>query len=235
MIRIRNLLIVSILFAVFMLASMKIAFDIQTLDFIGVAFVVLSVCLAGSAVCSIFFAVKYGRIRLEATTDSLTGVANLRYLQVRLEHELERVKRYGIPLSVVLLELDGFKNVMERYGHNCANEVLKSISSLIKKRARSADLISRYGEDKFCVVLFHTDSKGAQVFAERLRLAVANNVFKCAASDLKLTLSVGISSFDKNIVVASEVLLEQADVALYESSGAGKNRVSLFRQNLPKP
>jgi diguanylate cyclase (GGDEF)-like protein len=230
----RSLLVVCLVLLVFAGASIWAYFNDYKLDLVGIPFVVLSTYILGTIARSISLAIESTRLRLQATTDSLTGIANLRYLQVRLEHEIERVKRYGVPLSIIMFDVDGFKGVNDKHGHGCGNDILKEITEILRQQTRSADLIARYGGDEFCVLLFHTDSGGASVFAERLRLSVEKHIFKTRVGDIKLTLSIGVTSLEGGSSAAWESLLEQADVALYESKGLGKNRVTVFHPKNPK-
>lgn len=161
-----------------------------------------------------------------AQTDPLTQVLNRRALMDRLVSELDRARRYGHSVAVLMLDLDGFKLVNDTRGHIVGDNVLKDTAELLRGAVRSADFVARYGGEEFVVVLPETSLDGAVVFAERLRERVAASVFS-GGTDVTLTLSVsvGVSLFPGPLITSVDDLLASADAALYRAKGDGRNCV----------
>ena len=156
-----------------------------------------------------------------ATTDGLTGLMNHRTFQERLRQEFTRATRYGTPLSLLLLDVDHFKQFNDTFGHPAGDAVLKSVSQVLRMTARHTDLVARYGGEEFVLVLPQTDSHGATVIAERVRVAIA-----AASWDLRaVTVSIGVSTLALDTPDPS-VLIARADQALYHSKAAGRDRVT---------
>ena len=169
--------------------------------------------------------------------DSLTGLANRRCFDENLEKELKRSSRDSTPLSLILLDVDYFKDFNDTYGHLVGDECLRQISSVLQKTVeRSHDLAARYGGEEFAVILPSTDLKGGLVIAERLRSLVENlDLTSPKASILQsITISLGVVSVvpgERNIT--SKSLIDQADKALYEAKKQGKNRVIHLEFSVP--
>lgn len=164
--------------------------------------------------------------RLLAITDDLTQLYNHRYFVQRLNHELNRSKRYGLPLSLVMLDIDFFKTYNDHHGHIKGNEVLRGIAEVIKRQTREADIPVRYGGEEFAVILPQTGGEEALAFAERLRRRVEAEPFpeKHTQPGNNLTVSLGVAAFP-NDANQSGQLIELADTALYRAKQLGKNRV----------
>ena len=162
-------------------------------------------------------------LRALATTDGLTGLANHRHFQEKLAEEFKRVQRYALPLSLILLDVDKFKQYNDTFGHPAGDLVLKQVADILKASARETDVAARYGGEEFAVLLPGTDRAGATILAERIRQAIAEVVWDKRA----VTVSVGVASVSLASVSAAE-LVEHADHALYESKSCGRNRVSVF-------
>ena len=214
--------------AVFGCASALLSWWALTWDFVGLPLMVLTVYLIGTVHRSALVGLEAARLRLQATTDSLTGVANLGYLQTRLQHELIRVRRYGVPLAIVMFDIDDFKSINDRYGHACGNDLLKGLVDGVRRETRLADLVARYGGDEFCVVLFHTDTDGALAYAEHIRSLVLGRALPTRVGPLRVTISLGIAAVPLAADLTAERLMEQADMALYRSKQLGKNTVSVY-------
>lgn len=150
-----------------------------------------------------------------SSTDAMTGLFNYRYLQGFLPREIERAKRQNRPLSLVMLDIDGFKSWNDTHGHPKGDEVLRKIADLIRDSVRTFDCLCRYGGDEFCILLQETDLARAAEIAERVRLK--------AAQESPLTLSLGISSFPAPSGSATS-LINDADQALYTAKNQGRNR-----------
>lgn len=155
-----------------------------------------------------------------ATTDGLTGLANLRFLRETLAREIERVQRYGEPLTLIMIDMDGLKEINDRLGHEAGNEALRALATKIRTSLRSADFAARFGGDEFAILLPHSDAAEGERLAERLRLALGGE----RQGPLPLRASFGVASVDGTIADA-DALFEAADRALYEAKRTGKDRV----------
>ena len=135
-----------------------------------------------------------------ATIDSLTGLHLRDYFFRRFEEEYTRVKRYAGAFSILMLDLDGFKEMNDQHGHLAGDRYLRALGAAIRTRMRGADLACRYGGDEFCILLPETDLAGARPIAERLRLALARLVLDVEGASLRTTVSIGIASDRKSVV-----------------------------------
>lgn len=164
-------------------------------------------------------------------TDSLTGLLNRRYLQDRLKDELARSERYTHPMSLLMLDLDGFKNCNDTRGHLFGDKVLKDVADTLQKAVRSMDILARYGGDEFIVILPETREAVAIDIGERLRtslLRVPMRVPETAVPEpCRLTASIGIACFPEHGDTV-ELLLGNVDKALYRAKNKGRNRVEVF-------
>ena len=165
----------------------------------------------------------------ENTIDCLTGVNNRRYLERRLKEEFSRVSRYGFPLSLVMLDIDHFKQVNDRWGHHCGDQALKKLASLMRDSIREADSLCRYGGEEFLLVLPHTKKADAIKIAEKLRQQIEHSELFCCDTEtqavpLRVTVSMGVADHLHGVDTV-QALLDRADKALYRAKSAGRNRV----------
>ncbi len=167
----------------------------------------------------------FERVQTLAVTDGLTGVSVRRHLLGRLHGELERSSRLGLKLSFLMIDIDDFKHFNDQYGHLVGDAVLREVAESIKKNIREVDLAGRYGGEEFGVFLTETDESGAFFVAERIRRAIAENSYKAYDENLKVTVSIGCSTYTPGSSPAPELVVETADAALYEAKRLGKNRV----------
>ncbi len=156
-----------------------------------------------------------------ANTDGLTGLNNHRAFQERLGVDFERSARYHTPLSLLLLDVDKFKQYNDTYGHPAGDGVLRQVAQILQATARGVDLVARYGGEEFVLILPEADTEGALGAAERVRAAIANAEWP----DRPVTVSVGVATMTLNTSTQA-ALIEQADKALYASKTAGRNRVT---------
>jgi diguanylate cyclase (GGDEF)-like protein len=163
--------------------------------------------------------------RKASVTDSLTGLYNRRFLHQRLEEEIARSRRHGAPLSCVMLDVDHFKAVNDSSGHAVGDAVLKEVANILKLHIRKSDVAIRYGGEEFVVVLFSSTSENAKYVAERIRADVEKKEFICGDTKLRVTISIGISSFPDEGVNTTDDLIRRADTALYQAKGSGRNMV----------
>jgi len=163
-----------------------------------------------------------------ATIDSLTGLHLRDYFFRRFEEEYTRAKRYSGTFSILMLDLDGFKEINDRQGHLAGDRYLRAFGAAIKGRMRGADLACRYGGDEFCILLPETDLAGARPIAERLRSAMARLVVDVDDASLQTSVSIGIASYPEHDTGEIKGLLLRADQALYQAKRAGRDRVVPF-------
>jgi two-component system cell cycle response regulator len=166
--------------------------------------------------------------RLEelATTDALTRLMNRRALLERLSVEVDRARRFKSQLSLLMLDLDHFKAVNDRYGHLAGDSLLRQIGTLLAGDVRTIDVVARYGGEEFVLILPETSTEGAAVFAERLRERVESERFELeGAADFHLTCSIGVATFPSPRVASTEDLFARADEALYRAKSGGRNQV----------
>lgn len=162
-----------------------------------------------------------------ASEDGLTGLMNRRALIEALHREVERCRRYGSPLSVVMLDIDHFKDVNDRHGHAMGDAVLRGVAATVREGLRAVDLAGRYGGEEFCLVLPDTDAAGAQTVTEGLRAAIAARPYEDTERSVLVTASFGIAVFSKEHPLQPDELLRAADAALYIAKTSGRNRVVL--------
>jgi len=172
-------------------------------------------------------AIDYHDATRQTLIDDLTRLYNVRYLYQTLEGEIRRARRYSSAVSVVFMDLDGFKLVNDAYGHRAGSATLTEVAQVITRSVRDSDFVARYGGDEFVLMLPETPAKRALQMAERVRRRIANNRFKGGVgADIYLTASFGVASFPEHATQA-EKLIELADAAMYEAKQRDKNNVKL--------
>lgn len=162
-------------------------------------------------------------IREMAIRDELTGLYNRRYLIELLDYEKNRSLRSGGIFCLALLDIDSFKNVNDRYGHLAGDEVLKTVATMINKNMRNTEFCGRYGGEEFLIVITQTDIKGALICAERVRTNIENLLFPDISTDLKITVSLGLSEYQ--LGEGLEEIISRADQSLYRAKKGGRNRI----------
>lgn len=164
------------------------------------------------------------RLSRMARLDPLTGLATRRTFQEAGKVELERSRRYGSPLSCVVLDIDFFKRINDTFGHPTGDMVLKGMAAFLSEECRSSDVSCRYGGEEFCVLLPETDEAGAAAWAERLRKQTADLEFPLKQDTLRITISLGVAELTDE-VEGLEVLIDRADQALLVAKQSGRDRV----------
>ena len=163
-------------------------------------------------------------LREIALKDQLTSLYNHNFFYSRLEEEFERAVRYETPLSLIMLDIDNFKQVNDTYGHRVGDVVLREIAAMVKRGVRKTDIVARYGGEEFAVILPHTLLKGAVDEAERLREIVESHAYAGLVSN-KITVSIGVAAYPQKGAMNSGDLVNYADDALYKAKWSGKNCV----------
>lgn len=184
---------------------------------------------ARMAATSIANANLHRRVEQLATTDGLTGLHNHRYFQERLSERIEEARRHPTRHTLLLLDIDHFKQVNDRYGHPVGDEVLKALAGLLKSSIRNVDMAARYGGEEFVVLLANTRREGAVKLADRIRKAASRLKFEAEGKTFKITVSMGIAAFPDDAKGKSS-LIERADQALYYAKENGRNQVALYHE-----
>ena len=160
-------------------------------------------------------------------TDSLTGLHNRRYFDLILTSEIARGRRFQHELSIIMLDIDHFKEYNDQYGHLAGDQALHEIANCLVKERRKLDVITRIGGEEFAIILPETDRKGAEICAEKIRVSVAE------ISDLKcsVTISLGVATLT-NEIYKPDAFLQRADQALYEAKRGGRNQVRVYQEEI---
>ena len=165
-----------------------------------------------------------------ATVDGLTQLYVRRFFEQRMSEELRKAQRLERKLSIMLIDIDHFKKFNDSYGHQTGDDVLRVVAKKIKDNVRKGiDIAARYGGEELTVIMPETDSNGAMILAERIRLAIEKTDLDnpTGKAPLKVTVSMGVSTFPDQAVTAME-LVEKADISLYKSKANGRNQVTLY-------
>jgi diguanylate cyclase (GGDEF)-like protein len=185
------------------------------------------VCVA-SAIASTSFGYAIGRQADElhrlATTDSLTELLNRRAMEDLLQREHGRAKRYGLPLSLLLIDLDGLKRINDLGGHGAGDQALRKAAKVIRSTLRDSDYGGRWGGDEFVILAPHTPPDSAHRLAERVAFRIAT---RSSTDRLRTTASIGVATLhrDRPTATTANALVEEADRALYDAKHGGRNRV----------
>ena len=165
-----------------------------------------------------------GRLQLEASTDALTGLHNRREFESGMVREMERARRMNVALSLAIIDIDFFKRINDRHGHDGGDVVLRQVAQTLKSHTRKSDLLARIGGEEFALVMLGTQPPGAWVVLERLRVAVAALRMSAGAQEIGCTISIGMTDrVDRD--VDWPMLYKRADQALYAAKEGGRNRV----------
>jgi diguanylate cyclase (GGDEF)-like protein len=160
-----------------------------------------------------------------AILDGLTCLHNKRYLMDYLDRELTRSARYARPLALIILDIDHFKRVNDRWGHLVGDLTLRQLAVCLKSEVRVDDLLARYGGEEFAAVLTETDHRQAAELAERIRRAAESHVFSFEGRRYEVTLSLGVASTLSDKTLSPQELIRRADQRLYQAKDGGRNRV----------
>ncbi|HWU36393.1 MAG TPA: GGDEF domain-containing protein, partial [Candidatus Acidoferrum sp.] len=183
---------------------------------------------ASQAAISIENARLFEETRQLAITDELTGLANHRQFYHQLAREVRRAQRYKRPLTLLMLDLDYFKQYNDKFGHLAGDQALRETAEVLRRNARDVDILARYGGEEFAIILPETEMERALIHAERARAAVAGHAFRGKDSNPQgdLTVSIGVATLTPAMRKIEE-LVHAADQALYRAKSQGRNRLEL--------
>jgi diguanylate cyclase (GGDEF)-like protein len=165
------------------------------------------------------------RLSRLAVTDGLTGLFNHRHFQERLALEVERSVRNGLPLSLLMLDVDYFKKYNDAHGHPAGDELLNELAGLMREGRRANDVVARYGGEEFAIVLIDTPKLTAMQVAEKLRKRIDDHRFH----GRRIGVSIGVAGFPDD-ADSTERLIQAADSALYQAKHQGRNRVCMYTE-----
>lgn len=213
---------------------------VSTIFFLGGCLFVVVCTMARAMVRDIR---RIDTLEIENITDPLMGIYNRRYLEQRLDEEFHRAKRYGFPLSLLLLDIDRFKEINDTYGHATGDRVLKELGAMLKNSIRKVDIAARYGGEEVVILLPHTKRADAAIVLERIRMKIKTHAFSVdtpagEAATLRVNVSIGIAAMSPECATPAG-LLHLADAAMYRAKQAGKTRAEESRGEpealLPEP
>jgi len=168
------------------------------------------------------------QLKKQANQDPLTSLYNRRYFQDISQKLINIAKREGNDLSVIMLDIDNFKNINDSYGHSIGDEVIINLSNFLVEKTRESDIVARFGGEEFAILLPQTDTQGAFKIASLIREVVEQHKLKISGSNIiQYTISLGVDSFDLSSDHKIDEALNRADSALYEAKNSGRNKVVL--------
>ena len=170
---------------------------------------------------------KNEELRVMSITDPLTGRYNRRYIEDYLGRELELAIRTQDPLTILMIDLDHFKEYNDTYGHVAGDMALKLLSDILVETVRKTDVVARYGGEEWIICLSHTSSEGGAMIAEKLRKAVEKNVFTLKGQETRITVSIGIATAPEDGTNYGAIV-EAADTAMYLAKASGRNQIQVF-------
>lgn len=173
------------------------------------------------------------QFKTASITDSLTQVKNRHYFDQKLSSEYRRAYREGTAISLLILDIDHFKNINDTYGHQAGDKVLKNLAATLSGIAnRASDTVSRYGGEEFTIILSNTSKEGALLVAERIREGIKNHTTNWDGINISVTISIGLASCTPSSPDKEGLLLKEADDYLYFAKNNGRNQV-IYEDNIP--
>ena len=175
------------------------------------------------------------KLEEQTITDALTGLKNRRFFDERLQEEFRRAQRYGDYLALIMIDLDHFKGVNDRFGHPAGDSVLRETASLIRASIRDPDICARYGGEEFAVILPKTHMTGALTVAERVWRELGGKDYAIPGggdgvpATVRVTASLGVAFYPSKDITTGELLLRFADEALYQAKRAGRNTICVYQ------
>ncbi len=198
-------------------------YPLDVLEMLGILANMLSVALHNAK--------NFDQIKAMSYTDEMTGLHNYRFFTMRLREEIARAKRNKSTLSLLILDVDFFKNYNDALGHPAGDEILRQLSAILKNAVRDNDIVARYGGEEFAIISPSTDEKGSSILAERIRSTIERHPFphQEIQPNGTLTISIGIAIYPENAMTVEDVIIA-ADRALYHAKASGRNQVVMFRE-----
>jgi diguanylate cyclase (GGDEF)-like protein len=181
--------------------------------------------LANQLAVSLGNVASVARLEELATTDGLTGCFNKRHFTEELGHRLHAAQRFGRKVSLVIVDIDHFKSVNDKYGHHIGDVVIRELGQILRRLRRGSDLVARFGGEEFCVLCDQTAAESAGQLAERIRVELGQTTFDTELGPLQVTCSLGVATYPEH-AASQDKLFEAADRALYAAKHAGRNQVS---------
>ncbi len=172
---------------------------------------------------------RFSTVKKEAIYDTLTNLFNRRHFEEQLSAETQKAFESKSNLSVIMVDIDHFKKVNDTFGHDGGDKVLREIASLLKNSVRKYDTVARYGGEEFVLLLPGAPLEPTSMVAERIRRLVERTPFDVGKTQIRITISLGISNFPVHRIKSKEELVKMADLALYEAKMGGRNRVCIFK------
>lgn len=199
----------------------------------------LCTAIASSSANSLFNAFLHEKVENEksqfeklAITDYLTGLYNIRYFYNRFTEEFSRTQRYKFHLSCLMIDIDHFKDINDKYGHRTGDIVLSKFAGLLKKHTRKSDVLARYGGEEFIMLLPQTPAKAAVAKAEAIRVLIGKHRFSKIEGKSRLTVSIGVSSYPAHNIKDKDDLITFADNALYRAKAMSRDKVVLYNSRM---
>lgn len=168
---------------------------------------------------------EYSKLKAKADHDGLTRISNRQHFDIRLREEMKRHQRHHQELSLLMLDLDFFKSVNDTYGHLAGDMVLREVGKILQQTLRESDFPARYGGEEFIIILPQTREEQAWLLAERIRKIIAQTVFTFQGKHFRVTASLGIAGLKPGALTPAEMLIHEADQALYQAKTNGRNMV----------
>ena len=199
----------------------------QDFEHISILSNIISIAVSNAAL--------YEEIEQLSYTDGMTDLHNYRYFELRLKEEVLRHKRTNSPLSLLILDVDNFKNFNDTMGHPAGDQVLRNLANILKETVRENDIVARYGGEEFAVIIPAVDRKGAAILAERIRKKVEKTYFEHEEIQPlgKVTVSVGCASAPEDAQTYKDLMM-RADTALYAAKKGGRNQLRMFEEGMSK-
>ncbi|GFE61737.1 GGDEF domain-containing protein [Geobacter sp. AOG2] len=197
---------------------------VSSVFFLGACFVLLVNHLSHRTAQDIL---RMSALEQENITDATMGIHNRRYFEQRLKEEFDRARRYNLPLSLLMIDIDDFKQINDTSGHQTGDQVLQGMGRLLIESVRDTDIVTRYGGDEICIIATHAGDATALDLAKRLCSKIGDNTLADGTWNIRVTTSIGIATLNDTMNEASD-LVGCADMALYRAKNEGKNRAAVY-------
>jgi diguanylate cyclase (GGDEF)-like protein len=166
---------------------------------------------------------SYEKLKVASQTDPLTNLLNRRTCEEKFKYEINRYQRTKVPFSIILCDIDHFKNINDNYGHNTGDHVLVEVANILRENSRKTDINFRWGGEEFLILLPDTELEGGIIVGEKIREKIEAFEFECDGEELCATISLGVAEYEEEQLM--EDCLKVADDRLYEAKNAGRNRL----------